>query len=144
MNDPTTGADVPPMLRKLAAWAWRLLVILAAAGLVLYLLIVLKVIVVPVIVALFLATLLVPLVRALEARGWRHIWAVLAVFFGAVLLVVAIVAGFVPLIGNELDTLRQRADEGVAEVQRYVASRPFGLSEEELNRYLDQARRRFT
>ena len=56
--------DVPPMLRKLAAWSWRLLVVLAAVGLLLYLLIQLKVIVVPVIVALFLATLLVPLVHA--------------------------------------------------------------------------------
>jgi putative heme transporter len=136
--------DVPPALRRLAAWSWRLLVILAAAGLVLYLLILLKVIVVPVIVALFLATLLVPLVRWLEACGWRHIWAVLAVFLGAVLLIAGIVAGFVPLIGNELGTLRQRADEGVAEVQHYIASRPFGLSEADLNRYLDQARERFT
>jgi putative heme transporter len=136
--------DVPPTLRKLAAWSWRLLVVLAAAGLLLYLLIQLKVIVVPVIVALFLATLLVPLVHALEARGWKHLPAVLAVFLGAVLLLVAIVAGFVPLISNELDTLRQRADEGVAEVQRYIASRPFGLSEEDLNRYLEQARQRFT
>ena len=46
---------------------------LTAAGLVLYLLIQLKVIVVPVIVALFLATLLVPLVSWLEGRGWRHL-----------------------------------------------------------------------
>jgi putative heme transporter len=136
--------DVPPILRKLAAWSWRLLVVLTAAGLVLYLLIQLKVIVVPVIVALFLATLLVPLVQALEARGWKHLPAVLAVFLGAVLLLVAIIAGFIPLISNELDTLRQRADEGVAEVQRYIASRPFGLSEEDLNRYLEQARQRFT
>jgi putative heme transporter len=136
--------DVPPMLRKLAAWSWRLLVVLTAGGLVLYLLILLKVIVVPVIVALFLATLLVPLVRWLEGRGWRHIWAVLAVFVGAVLVIAAIIAGFVPLIGNELGTLRQRADEGVAEVQEFIASRPFGLSEEDLNRYLEQARQRFT
>ncbi len=136
--------EVPPSLARLAAWSWRLLVVLAAAGLLVYLLILLKVIVVPVIVALFLATLLVPLVRWLEARGWRHIWAVLGVFLGAVLLLVGIIAGFVPLIGNELDTLRQRADEGVAEVQRFVASRPFGLSEEDLNRYLEQARQRFT
>jgi predicted PurR-regulated permease PerM len=136
--------EVPPTLRKLAAWSWRLLVVLAAAGLVLYLLIQLKVIVVPVIVALFLATLLVPLVRSLEARGWRHLPAVLAVFLAAVVLVAAIIAGFIPLIGNELDDLRQRADEGVAEVQRYIASRPFGLSEEEVNRYLEQARQRFT
>ena len=136
--------DVPPTLRKLAAWSWRLLVVLTAAGLLLYLLITLKVIVVPVIVALFLATLLVPLVNALERRGWRHIWAVLAVFGAAVLLIAAIIAGFIPLISNELDTVRQRADEGVAEVQRYIASRPFGLSEEDLNRYLEQARQRFT
>jgi putative heme transporter len=139
-----TRPDVPPVLRRLAAWSWRLLVVLTAVGLVLYLLILLKVIVVPVIVALFLATLLVPLVNWLQARGWKHLPAVLAVFGGAVLVIAAIVAGFIPLIGNELETLRQRADEGVAEVQRYIASRPFGLSEADLNRYLDQARERFT
>jgi predicted PurR-regulated permease PerM len=143
MSEPQRP-EVPPSLQRLAAWSWRLLVVLAAAGLVLYLLIVLKVIVVPVIVALFLATLLVPLVGALERRGWRHLPAVLAVFGAAVLLVVAIVAGIVPLIGNELGALRERADQGVAEVQRYIASRPFGLSEEDLGRYLEQARQRFT
>jgi predicted PurR-regulated permease PerM len=137
-------AEVPPVLRRLAAWSWRLLVILTAAGLVLYLLILLKVIVVPVIVALFLATLLVPLVGWLEARGWSHLPAVLAVFVGAVLLLVAIVAGFIPLIGNELGALRERTDQGIQEVQEFIASRPFGLSEADLSRYLDQARQRFT
>jgi putative heme transporter len=136
--------DVPASLQRLAAWSWRLLVVLTAAGLVLYLLILLKVIVVPVIVALFLATLLVPMVGWLEARGWSHLPAVLAVFLGAVLLLAAIVAGFIPLIGNELGTLRQRADEGVRQVQDFIASRPFGLSEEDLTRFLEQARERFT
>jgi putative heme transporter len=135
--------EVPPALRLLAAWSWRLLVILATAGLVLYLLILLKVVVVPVIVALFLATVLVPAVQWLEARGWSHLPAVLAVFLGAVLLLAAIIVGFIPLIGNELGALRQRADEGIGEVQRFIASRPFGLSEEDLNRYLQQARERF-
>ncbi|HZA81013.1 MAG TPA: AI-2E family transporter [Actinomycetes bacterium] len=136
--------DVPPALRRLAAWSWRLLVILTAAGLLLYLLILLKVIVVPVIVALFLATLLVPMVSWLERRGWRHLLAVLAVFLGTLLALAAIVAGFIPLIGNELDDLRRRADEGVQEVQRFIASRPFGLTEEDINRFLEQARERFT
>ena len=118
--------DVPPALRQLAAWSWRLLVVLAAVGLVLYLLILLKVIVVPVIIALFLATLLVPLVHWLEGRGWPHLAAVLAVFIGAVLLLAAIIAGFIPLIGNELGALRQRADEGVAEVQGSSPRAPSG------------------
>jgi putative heme transporter len=146
-DDPSRGdarPDVPPALRRLAAWSWRLLVIITAVGLMLYLLILLKVVVVPVIVALFLATLLVPMVNWLQARGWPHLTAVLAVFLGAVLLLVGIIAGFVPLIAGELDTLRQRADEGIGEVQGFIASRPFGLSEADLNRYLDQARERFT
>src|SRR4029450_9533096 len=50
----------------------------------------------------------------------------------------------IPLIGNELGTLRQRADDGVGEVQRFIASRPFGPSEDDLTRYLDQARQRLT
>jgi putative heme transporter len=132
--------EVPPALARLAAWSWRLLVVGAAAGLVLYLLILLKVVVIPVIVALFLATLLVPLVQWLEARGWPHLPAVLAVFLGALLVLAAIVAGFVPLIGNELGTLGNRVDQGINEVQDFIASRPFGLSEADLNRYLDQAR----
>ena len=135
-------ADVPPTLAKLAAWSWRLLVVLAAGGLLLYLLVLLKVIVVPVVVALFLATLLVPVVDWLQARGWRHVWAVVAVFVGAVLVVAAITAGLVPLVAGELATLGQRANEGIGEIQRFLASQPFGLSEADLNRYLDQARQR--
>src|SRR4029453_11090588 len=143
MSDQTRP-EVPPALQKLAAWSWRLLVGLGAAGLVLSLLILLKVIVVPVIVAVFLATLLVPLVRWLEARGWKHLTAVLAVLVGAVLLLAGSIAGFIPLIGNDRGPRRQGADEGVGEVQRFIASRPFGLSEDDLNRYLDQARQRLT
>jgi predicted PurR-regulated permease PerM len=132
--------EVPPALARLAAWSWRLLVVVAAAGAVLYLLILLKVVVLPVIVALFLATLLVPLVQWLEARGWPHLGAVLTVFVGAILVLAAIVAGLVPLIGNELGTLGDRVDQGIREVNEFIASRPFGLSEEDLNRWLDQAR----
>jgi putative heme transporter len=136
--------DVPPALRRLAAWSWRLLVVLTAAGLVLWLLIRLRVIVVPVIVALFLATLLVPVVGWLEGRGWRHGSAVVATFVGAVLLLLGIIGGLVPLVAGEFQALRQRADEGISEVQEFIASRPFGLDEADLNRYLDQARERFT
>jgi predicted PurR-regulated permease PerM len=136
--------EVPPSLARLAAWSWRLLVVGAAGGLVLYLLILLRVVVIPVIVALFLATLLVPLVHWLEARGWRHLPAVLTVFLGAVLALAAIVAGLVPLIGNELGTLGQRVDEGINEIERFIASRPFGLSEEDVNRWIDQARQQLS
>jgi predicted PurR-regulated permease PerM len=132
--------EVPPTLARLAAWSWRLLAVVAAAGLVLYLLVLLRVVVIPVIVALFLATLLVPLVQRLDARGWPHLASVLSVFAAALLTLAAIVALLVPLIGNELGTLGQRVDQGINEVERFIASRPFGLAEEDLNRWIDQAR----
>src|SRR4029453_2750226 len=92
------GPEVPPALRRLAPWSWRLLVVLLAAGLVLYLLILLQGILVPVMVALFLATPLVPPANWLQGRGWSHLAAVLTVFLGAVVLIAAIIAGFIPLI----------------------------------------------
>jgi len=133
-------SEVPPALARLAGYSWRLLVVLLAAGVVVFLLIRLKVIVVPVILALFLATLLVPLVKWLEARGWRHLPAVLAVFVGALVVIGGIVALFVPLVGNEVGALRARADQGIDELGDYLASQPFGLSQEDVNRYIDQAR----
>jgi predicted PurR-regulated permease PerM len=102
------------------------------------------VVVVPVIVALFLATLLVPMVRWLEARGWRHLPAVLTVFLGTLLALAAIVAGFVPLIGNELPALRERAGQGVQEIEDFIASRPFGFDEQDLNRWIEQARQQLS
>jgi predicted PurR-regulated permease PerM len=137
-RQPPNG--VPPTLERLAGYSWRLLVVLLAAGVVVFLLIRLKVIVVPVILALFLATLLVPLVKWLEARGWRHLPAVLAVFVGALVVIGGIVALFVPLVGNEVGALRARADQGIDELGDYLASQPFGLSQEDVNRYIDQAR----
>jgi predicted PurR-regulated permease PerM len=133
-------SEVPPTLAKLAAWSWRLLVVGAAAGLVVYLLILLKVVVIPVIVALFLATLLVPLVRRLEAGGWPHLGAVVAVFLAAVLLLAALVALFVPLVGHEIGALRTKVDEGIGRIGDYLAGPPLNLSQDDLDRYVAQAR----
>ncbi len=63
-----------------------------------------------------------PALALLAAWSWR----LLMVVAGAVLALAAIVAGFVPLIGNELGTLGDRVDQGINEVQEFIASRPFG------------------
>src|SRR5580693_3349027 len=63
------GASVEPLVRKAAAWAWRLLVILAAVVAVLWVVEKLEVIVVPVLLALMISALLVPPVDWLDRRG---------------------------------------------------------------------------
>src|SRR5580698_9719790 len=63
------ASSVEPLVRKTAAWAWRLLVILFAALAFLWLVAKLEVIVVPVLLALMLSALLVPGVDWLDRHG---------------------------------------------------------------------------
>jgi predicted PurR-regulated permease PerM len=60
---------VEPIVRKTAAWAWRLLVILAALAGFLWVVKRLEIIVVPVLLALMFSALLVPVVDWLDRRG---------------------------------------------------------------------------
>jgi predicted PurR-regulated permease PerM len=68
------AVEVPRWLSGSAAVSWRLLVVAAVIGVVGYLLVYLRLVVLPVIVALFLSTLLAPPAGWLRARGWSPRW----------------------------------------------------------------------
>ena len=70
MGDNATRDDdaVDPIVRKAAAWAWRLLVIMGVIAALLWLVVQLKVIVVPVALAVILCALLLPAVDWLDRR----------------------------------------------------------------------------
>ena len=67
--DSVADASVSPLVRKTAAWAWRLLVILAAVIALLWVVRRLEILVVPVALATMLAALLLPAVDFLDRRG---------------------------------------------------------------------------
>src|ERR1700739_1841749 len=73
---------VEPLVRKVAAWAWRLLVILTAVVALLWVVKKLEIIVVPVLVALMISALLVPEVDWMDRRGLPRGGAVAVVLFG--------------------------------------------------------------
>src|SRR5215217_3808238 len=60
---------VPPLIRKAAAWAWRMLAIIALAVALLWVVRRLEVIVVPVALALMVSALMIPAVDFLDRRG---------------------------------------------------------------------------
>ncbi|OFJ50421.1 AI-2E family transporter [Mycolicibacterium grossiae] len=88
-QDVLTGADaaVHPLVRKTAAWSWRLLVIFAALLAVLWLVVHLEVIVVPVLLATMVAALLLPVVDLLDVRGCNRGAAVALVLLTAIVVV---------------------------------------------------------
>jgi predicted PurR-regulated permease PerM len=67
--DAAADASVHPLVRKAAAWSWRLLIILAALIALLWVVVHLELIVVPVALATMLAALLLPVVDLLDRAG---------------------------------------------------------------------------
>lgn len=67
--DSTADASVSPVVRKAAAWSWRLLLILAAVVAMVWVIGHLEIIVVPFALATMLTAMLVPVVDWLDRRG---------------------------------------------------------------------------
>jgi len=82
--DPVADDAVSPLVRKAAAWAWRLLILFAALMAALWLIVRLEAIVVPVLLATLVTALLVPAVDQLARRGVPRGAAVAVVMLTAV------------------------------------------------------------
>ena len=134
------AVEVPRWLSGSAAVSWRLLVVAAAIAVVGFLLVYLRLVVLPVIVALFLSTLLAPPAGWLRARGWPPLAATWAVIGGAVLVIAGASAALAPQIGPEIGTLRDRVGTGLDDVQRWLRTGPLHFSDTQLSDLLDRAR----
>jgi predicted PurR-regulated permease PerM len=130
--------EVPPSLARAAAFSWRVLVVGAAVAVLLYLLVILRVVVIPVIVALFGATLLVPLANRLRRAGWPPLAATWTVFGALLVLVVGVLVVIVPAIAGQFQEITSKAAGGLNEIRGYLAR--FGIEQDDLQRYFEQAR----
>jgi predicted PurR-regulated permease PerM len=131
---------VPPWLARSAAVGWRLLVVAAAVAVVAAVLVYLRLLVLPVVVALFLATLLAPPVRWLRAHGWPPLAATWTVIATALLLAAGTGAVLAPQIGPQFGTLSDQVSEGLEDVQRWLREGPLQFSESQLSDLLTRAR----
>lgn len=134
------GVKVPILLAGAAAWSWRLLVVGAAGTMLVYVLIQLYVVVVPVILALFLAAALEPLVARLRGHGWPPALAAAAVFLGT-LAVLSLVFGWIGTeVADELDDVGERVSQGVDDIREWLQDEPLNLSPERLDQIEDDLR----
>jgi putative heme transporter len=136
----TTPSDrVPWSLRLAASIAWRALVVALAVAVLAAVLARLRVIVVPVAVALLLATFLVPPARWLRARGWPRALAALAVVFAALSLVGVAALALVPPIASDVGQLDVSVEGGVDQATDWLSETRFGLSDAQVERWKDRA-----
>ncbi|HEU5085304.1 MAG TPA: AI-2E family transporter [Acidimicrobiales bacterium] len=121
---------VPRALEVATAWSWRLLVVgIALYGLALVIAR-LRLVLLPVGIALLLATVLVPVKRAMTDRNVPTPLAMLgtvAVFFGGLALVAMLI---VPPLVDEFSDLNTTLDEAVDDVEDWLVTGPLGLDRE--------------
>jgi predicted PurR-regulated permease PerM len=135
------AAVVPPGIRAAAAWAWRILAILLAAYVVLTAMARIRVVIIPLAIALLLAALLQPLAAVLSKRGVPPALAtaitLLSGFIGIGLLGYVVEEQF----RNGLGDLTTQINGGIDKIQDWLINGPLGLSQQQINDYVDSARR---
>jgi len=126
-------------LAAAAARSLQLLLVAAALAVALLLLVQLRLVVLPVIAALFAATALAPPARWLRARGLPAALAALTVMALAIGALVGVMAAIVPTVADELDSFGASARQGLEQVVSWLTAGPLSLSEADIDRGLDQA-----
>lgn len=129
----TDDEAVTPLVRKAAAWSWRLLLIFAAVVVLLWIFKRLEIIVVPVALATILAALLMPAVDFLHRRGAPRGGAVALMLLGGFAVVGGILA-FV--IGQFIDGTPELVDQvsrSIDGVRDWLIDGPLHLSRDQID-----------
>ncbi len=126
-------------LGGLAEMSLRLLLIAAALALVTLVLVELRVVVLPVILALLAATVLAPAVKWLRRRGLPAAVAALAAMTGSAVIAAGLLALVAPSVARELDDLGRSAGSGLDRAVSWLAGAPFGVTEQQVERTIDTA-----
>ncbi|BBY23310.1 AI-2E family transporter [Mycobacterium stomatepiae] len=124
--------SVTPLVRNTAAWAWRLLAIFAAALAFFWVVAKLEVIVVPVLLALMVSALLVPVVDWLDQHGLPRGGAVALVLLGGFALLGGILAFVITQFIVGLPDLTEQVTRSIVTTRRWLIEGPVHLRSEQI------------
>ena len=119
--------------------AVNLILLVAAIVIGLWVLGQLRVVVVPVLVALLLATFLVPPVDLLRRHGWPSALATLLVMTLSTVALAGVVALIAPAFVDQFGELEDSVDEAIEEVVRWLVQGPFDLARSDIDRGVEDA-----
>lgn len=132
--------EVPVGVEIAAGWAWRLLLIAAAGGIVIWLLRYFSEVTVPIAVAV-LGTALT--IGAVDWLVEHKVPRLLATFIVVLTMLLAF-TGMLALVGQQLSTqvddLKANVVEGISQVQDWARTGPLALSDAQLESWIDEAK----
>lgn len=136
-SEGSSALGVPRAIQSAAAWSWRILLIGAALAAILWVIVELRIIVIPVLIAVLLTALLAPMVSKIRSWGapkWLGVISALLTLFAAVaVLTLLIVTQFRSLSGSFV----QRSEKAYLEILDWLATGPLHLSKQQIDGYVD-------
>ncbi|MDQ3504646.1 MAG: AI-2E family transporter [Actinomycetota bacterium] len=139
MSAPTgRSGRVQSALAAVTAVAWRLLVLAAFLWLVAHLLGLLWVVVLPVVLALFVSTLLWPAAKFLRAHKWPPALASIAVVLAFLALVIGVGAVIIVPVATQVEDVTDGVSGGIESVQEWLAGPPLNLGDDQVGAALDE------
>jgi predicted PurR-regulated permease PerM len=138
-TNSSDDSEVPHSLRIAAAWSWRLIVVGLLGWALLHFIGIIRIVVVPLAIALLLSALLAPAVGWLLRLRLPPSLATFLVLFGGI----AVIGGTLTLVINQfvngVPELTQNASEGVRQIQTWARTGPLHLSDDQVNSAIDSA-----
>ncbi|NLE98865.1 MAG: AI-2E family transporter, partial [Propionibacterium sp.] len=138
-ENPVDRADViGEGARSFAAWSGRLLIVVIALGVVGWGLMQLSSAIIPVLLALLVASVLYPVAAGLRRLGVPYgLGAEISLLTGIVVLggLVSLIA---PSVMAQWPTLADQTVRGIRQIQNWAAGPPLNIRDEQLNEYLQQ------
>ncbi|KUF06389.1 AI-2E family transporter [Leucobacter sp. G161] len=140
-ESPTKRAEqeLPLGMRVAAAWSWRLIIIAVAVGGLIWGIVQVRIIVIPLLIAILLTALLNPLVEWFVRRGlprWTGIVAALSVFVAALWILIWLI---VTQLRDGFGDFSKRSVEVWNEILEWVRHNTLGIPVDQLQDFVDQA-----
>ncbi|MBC9953463.1 AI-2E family transporter [Leucobacter sp. cx-42] len=128
--------ELPLGIRVAAAWSWRLIIIALASAALLWGIVQVRIIVVPVLIAILLTALLMPIVSWFERRGlprWSGVLSSLILLFATLWVLITLI---VSQLRNGLDDLVTRSEQVWQESLLWISHNSWGLPVDEMKNWL--------
>ena len=143
-SDPVTSDgiepdDVPRGIRIAGAWSWRLLVIAGALAVLVFLVVQLRLIVIPLLIGVLVSALLAPLIGFLTRHHWPRGLAIAAATLSALAVVGGLLWLAIGQISREFDVVRERTVSSFEGLKTALLESPLHLTEVQINDFIADA-----
>lgn len=131
-------AAVPFGLRITAAYSWRLLLIAAAVAGIIWLVIELKLLVIPLMVGILITALLWPAMQWMLRHRFPRWLAVTLSIIGTLAIVSLLLWLVIWQVRAQLPDVQERSSKAIEEFRQFLLTGPLHLSETQIQDYIDQ------